>query len=475
MTVIVSNGRTRMVGEKSYPFTSQVQNLIGPSNGIVPLLRGDGDATTYEGIFNSQPMLHAVVMKLVYGIARNPLKTYQFGPDGESRERVRAHPLATLISSPFPYGSEFQLKSAIALDLHVHGNALLVKVREQGAGSTPYELWPVPWKNVQVVKDEHDNILGYNVHVGFSSQAVGREEVVHFSLPGGSPIRSLRRTLALEDAAATFQGENMRNGITPRAAFVTDQRLNDAVIPRIREELSKLYSGSENAGKAAILEMGLEPKVLGVSAVDMALIDQRKLSREEVCAAYDIAPALLGLERGSYASVAEYRKQLYDAIATKLVLIEDTFQAQLVNQEPSWDGLFVEFDTNELLRPDPEARARMHMLTQQASTTTINERRRIENLPPIEDPVADTVFMPVNMLPVGAEPIAPPADAGTSDQGQTDPATFPNAASMVAEVIASAMKAAPAPVVNVTVPEPAAKTRVIERDDQGNIARIVEE
>jgi len=44
--------------------------------------------------------------------------------------------------------------------------------------------------------------------------------------------------------------------------------------------------------------------------------------------------------------------------------------------------------------PSPETRAKMHMLTQQASTTTINERRRIEKLPPIEDPIADTVFIP---------------------------------------------------------------------------------
>ena len=466
MTVIVSNGRTRTVGAKAYPFPTNATTTAHSPN-IVPLLRGDGVTATYEFLFKSQPMLHAVVMKLVYGIARNPLKSYT-GYDDDSRTRDRTSDLARLIRRPYPFGSEFTLKSIIARDLHVHGNALAMKVRERGAGSTPLELHPVPWKFVQVVRDDHERVLGYNVTVGFESYSVGREEVVHFELPGGSPIQALRSTLALEDAAQYYQNENIRNGVTPRAAFTTEQRLADNVLTRTREELNKFYAGVENAGKALVLEMGLKPSNIGMTPVDMALIDQRKLSREEVCAAYDIAPALLGLERGTYASVAEYRKQLYDAIATKLVLVEETMQSQLVDPEPAWDGLFVEFDTNELLRPDPEARARMHMLTQQSGTTSVNERRKFENLPAIEDPAADTVYMPVNMVAVGQAPELDNGTAGTPDQGATDPGFLVNA-------ITEALVGMPAPVVNVNVPEAASRTKRVERDTQGNIIRIVEE
>lgn len=435
MTVIISGGQRRPIPAKAYPFPTGSVTSQAHTPNLIALLRGDGQTATYEYVFRSQPTLHAVVMKIVYGIARNPLKSYQYGLDGESRERDRTSDLARLLRRPYPFGSEFGLKSALALDAHVHGHALAMKVRERGAGSTPIELWPVPWRHVQVIRDEHEQILGYNVSVGFEQYSVGREEVVHISLPGGSPIESLRSTLALEDASQNYQAENIRNGITPRAAFVTDQRLADNVIPRVREELTKMYAGSENAGKAMLLDQGLKPERLGVTPVDMDLISQRKLSREEVCAAYDVAPTLLGLERGTYASVSEYRKALYDAIATKLVLIEDTLQAQLVDPEPAWDGLFVEFDTNELLRPDPEARARMHMLNQQSGTNTVNERRRAENLPPIEDPAADTVLMPVNMVPVGPSTSTPPTSAspaGTPEQGQTDPVFLTNGMTQLA-------------------------------------------
>ncbi len=422
MTTVVSRGRALTVGAKSYPLPVSVPALRnGPTDPIIGLLRGDGAYATYDAIFKSQPMVYAAVTKLTNAIARNPLKVYEFDADGESRRRVRTHPLAQLMKKPHPRGSEFVLKAGMAQDLFVYGETILVKVRPT-VGAAPTELWPVPMRQVQIIRDESGPI-GYEVYVGVQSAILGPEDVIHIELPGGSPLKPLARTLALEDAAITWQGQSLANGMTQRGAFITDQRLSDNAIPRLRAELEQLYSGVENAGKVALLEQGLKFQSVGVTAVDAELIAQRKLSRDEVCAAYDIPPALLGLERATYASTVEYRRGLYDAIATRLSLIEQTVQSHLVDPEGSWDGLFLEFDTGDLLRPDPEARARTHMMNQQAGVSTVNERRRLENLPAIEDPIADAVFVPVNMQPVGQgiemTPIASD-QAGTPAQGLAD-------------------------------------------------------
>lgn len=421
MTVIQSQGRTVPVSAKSYPFASNTTTTTGASAGYLELLTRNPSAVTYEAIVRSQPILYAAVMKRVKGIARNPLKVYQFGVDGESRTRVRAHPVAQLIRKPHPYGYEYRWKSVIGWDVNVHGEGLAVKVREQGPGSTPVEFWPVPWRYVSMIEDQHGNILGYNVLVNGTEYYLGREDVFHVQLQGGSPLAPLRRTLALEDAAQTYQGENMKNGIAPRTAFTTPNKISENALPRLREDLMKLYAGTENSGNVGVFDNGLTPTKIGLSPVDLDLISQRKLSRDEVCAVYDMAPQLLGLENGNYASTSEYRRALYDSIATDLTMIEEAFNAYVIAPEPAWDGVFAEFDTNELLRPDPETRARMHMLTQQSSTTTVNERRRVENLPPIQDAAADTVFMPQNMAPVGAQPLTPgggdSSPGGTPEQG----------------------------------------------------------
>lgn len=419
MSIVVSRGTYKAVASKSFPAIPGPTLINGPSGGVVPLLRGDGLAASYEAIYRTQPTVFAVVNKLVYGAARNRLMVHEIHEDG-SESRIPNTTLGALLRNPYPRGSEFGLKAFVWLSALVHGHSLLLKYRP-ASGAAPTELWPVPWRCVQTLEDDRGVSL-YALNLGGSVTPIGPEDVVHVSLPGGSPLESLRRTVALEDAAATWQGENLRNGITPRGAFTSEQRIPDPVLPRLREELKKLYAGPENAGRFAILEGGLKWAQIGLSAADSQLMDQRRFSREEVCAAYDVAPPLIGIVEGApYGSVAEYRRALYDAIAAKLVLVEDTFNAQLVSPEADWESLSVRSDTTELLRPDPEARARMHMLTQQASTTTINERRNIEGLPRIEDPMADTVFMPVNMLPVGqSSPVAAGDPAGTPAQGLAD-------------------------------------------------------
>lgn len=420
MTTIVSSGQARSVESKSYPIpTLPATYRNAPADGVVNLLRGDGAYLAFDSIFRTQPMVYAAVTKRTNGVARNPLKVYQYGEDGASRSRVRAHPLAVLLNKPYPRGSQFMLKARIAQDLDVFGEAICVKFRPT-VGAAPTELWNVPMRQVIIHRDDSGPIA---YEFSLTGTVLGPEEVIHFESPSGSPLRPLARTLALEDAAITWQGQSLAQGMTKRGAFVTDQRLTDSAIPRMRAELEKLYSGVENAGKVALLEQGLKFESVGISAVDADLISQRKLSREEVCAAYDIAPHLLGLERATYASMHEYRKALFDSVVTRLALIEETLQAQLVDTEPSWDGLFVEFDTNDLLRPDPEARARTYLMMQQAGVNSINERRRPENLPPIDDPLADAVLMPVNMAPVG-EGVDPTqlqgGSAGTPMQGIAD-------------------------------------------------------
>lgn len=436
MTSIISGGRA-VPSRKEWPFANGFQQTSGPSAGYIPLLRADGGATTYDGMYRSQPMIYAIVTKLVKAGARMPLKAYEFGPDGETRRRVRGSTLEQLVRRPFPRGSRFALLAAIHYSRRVHGQALLLKVRP-GVGAEPTELWPIPWRYVSVTRDERGPIA-FAVTIGTETHALGPEDVVHFDTFGGgvSPLEPLRRTLALDDAALNYQAQALANGANGgRVVFKTEQKLQQESIARLREDLAKIYTGSENAGRPIVVDQGLDAKSLFVTAADMELASQRVASREEVCAAYDVPPALFGLASATYASMIEYRKALHDSIAADLRDIEETLQAQLVDSEPVWDGMFLEHDTSELVRADLEARARAHMMLLQAGVETRNEARMVENLPPIDDPLADTVFVPLNMAPLDGSGMLPdPSAAGTPAQGLGDRVTTvdPQSASMLGD------------------------------------------
>lgn len=414
MTVVWSGGAPTAV--KRWPFDGGGKNT-GPSAGFVPLLRGNR-AATFDGMYRAQPMVYAVVTKRVRAASRIPLKVYQYGPDGDTRQRIRTGELPDLIARPFPRGSSFALKTAVAYALNVHGNALLWKYRP-AAGAPPTQLWPVPWQYVRVLRDARGPV-GYELHIDGTTYPLGPEDVVHIEATGGvSPLEPLRRTLAVDDAALDYQAASLKSGANGgRAVFRTEARLNDDAMDRLRAELATAYAGPENAGRPIVIDQGLDVRALNVTAGDLDLIAQRKLSRDEVCAAYDMPPALLGLAAGAYQTVQEYRRALHDSIAADLTLVEATLNAQLIAGEPAWSGMFVEHDANELLRVDLLARAQAHMLMQQAGIETRNEARQVENLPPIDDPLADTVFIPLNMAPLDGSGIVP-APAAAGDPGGT--------------------------------------------------------
>lgn len=382
---------------------------------------------SYERIATGQPWVFVVVTKLMWAAARLPLHAYEpTSGDAAGRRRARGHELDRLLTRPRPRARAIRLKAPMWWDLLVHGHALVVKARPPG--QPPRELWPIPWPNVETVAD-NSGIIGFRVHLPSTGSRiwVDPRDAVYSELPGGSPLEPLRRTLRLEDAAIDWQHKSFENGVTPRGAFVADTKLDDRTLPRLRAELEGLYAGPDNAGRFGLFDQGLKWARMGESAVDADLVGQRKLSREEVCAVYDVPPPLVGiLDHATLNNVEMLHNALYvDTLGPRLTMLEDDLNAQLVDDEPAWDGLWVEHNLNELLKPLPEARMRAYLMGQQSSTNTINERRAAENLPPVADPLADTVMVPANMLPVGV-PLPdgwPAGGGGVPAQGAADAVT----------------------------------------------------
>jgi phage portal protein BeeE len=96
--------------------------------------------------------------------------------------------------------------------------------------------------------------------------------------------------------------------------------------------VTTIYGGPDNAGKPALLPPGLDWKEVGHTAVEAALIDQRKVTREEICAIYQIPPPFLGiLDRATFNNIETLRQVAYtDGLGPPLVMIEQAINAQLV-------------------------------------------------------------------------------------------------------------------------------------------------
>lgn len=390
MTVIVGpDGKRTAV--KSNPLAGRPRVVRGSRN--LELLELDY-AAAYAKIYASQPWVAAAVNKLSRGVARLPFKSYRDTPEGNPeylRPRARpAHPLPVLLSRPYPRGSRFKLLEATVGSLAIWSKAAWWKYRP-GPGQAPVELWPLPWQYMSPHVGGSDGVDLFEYNGPAGRKFFHPDDVVYFEWwspageQGTSPFEQLRLTLALEEAGRRYAVASFANGVRPSGALKIPRALEPGEKDELRAELQALHGGPDAAFRVALMDAGMEWVPFSGNAVDAQTIEHRKLNREEVCAVYDIPPPVLHiLDRATFSNISEQNKALYrETLGPWLTMLEETIEAQLIWGEPEFAGTYVEADLNEVLKADLVQRATAYR--QMETTLTANERRALENRPPIGD------------------------------------------------------------------------------------------
>ena len=381
-------------------------SISGQGGGGSIDLVGDRRAS-YEKIYLTQIWVHSIVNKLSRGIGRLPLKVYLDGD--ESRERVRSGPLADVLQRPWPGGTPFALKSAIVANIGVFGNSVVVPVRLDTSRS-PTELLPSSFAYWHIVPGKDGKAEWYVYRNGASVIPFLPREVLHYKwwgtgadLVGASPVAALHRTLTLEDAAQRMHISSYEHGMRPSGAYTVEgPQPPKEDLERMRAELDRLYGGVDNAFRTAILGGGAKWSPMAHSLADSEIINTRKLNREECAAAYDMPPPVIQiLDKATFSNISEQHLMLYmDTMGPWTTMFEETTQAQLIDPEPAFQGHYVEFDLAEVLKGDITKRMEAYKM---ATFMAENEKRRAENMPRIDHPLADMIWMPLNMRPVGPD------------------------------------------------------------------------
>lgn len=347
---------------------------------------------TYGAIYRKQLWVYTVVRKRALATRRLPLKTYRRDNDGD-RTDARDTALAQLLREPNPRMSGPFLWEWTSSTFDIHGEAIWLKIR--GRDGRPAELWPVHPSNV-VVRREDDGSLSYVYGAGVLSGAkpqfvIPERDVVHFktynpesTLRGLSPIEPLRQTLVNEDAARRASSAFWANGARPSGFLSYPGKLSPEASARLSAQWGALHGGVDNFGKWPILEEGMKPEPLSVDAEDAQYIETRKLNREEVCGAYDMAPPVVHiLDRATFSNIVEQFRSMYrDTMAPHLSGFEAVLNTQLV---PEFGlDLYQEFLMDEVLRGNFEQRIPTIAQAIATGQLTINEGRAIENRPAVE-------------------------------------------------------------------------------------------
>jgi HK97 family phage portal protein len=413
-----------------------------PLHGRVGLIGDEQRSVSFARLVATQQWVGTAIHWMLASAVRVPLKVYR-RTGSDSRERVAAkdHPLARAVVEPWERGSQADLVQALLGGMLVHGNSLLDVT--QGANDL-LRFEQFDWRFSNPIRPWRNTIAGWVVDTDENERTISADTMLHMAWwsplgpLGISPLQQLGVTISIEDAAQRYQQALFQNGARPPSAVTaSDQFLGldrderAVVLANLREDLTTLYAGPENSGRPALLPPGLSWDIVGHSAVEAELIDQRKVAREEIAAAYRIAPSCLGIVSESKNRDMDRQASYMDGLLPMLITIEQRLNAQLVRSFLREDDLFVEFDASGLVRGDRLAEVNALRESIASALMTPNEARGVLNLPASDLAAMDQHFLPRNNLipidqPYVADgmhlPAATPVDSASAPAADTAPA-----------------------------------------------------
>lgn len=338
-------------------------------------------------------------------ISSLPCHVFQSRDDGY-RDQVRTHPLYRVLhDSPNYDQTAVDFWDYISLSVDLFGNAFADIIRNRDG--QVIALRPIKPDTVSVVRTDRGPLRYRWSQDGRQYDRQDRD-VLHIRGPGGDPLggmsvltfgrQAFSSALAAERAAARM----FRNGMKPSGIISFEEWLSPEQRDVAQEAIDKKYMGAMNAGKPFITEGGMKFSPISLSPEDAQMLETRAFSVEEICRFFGVPPVMIGhtSKTTSWPTGVEQQVLMFQkfTLRRRLKRIEQAVMMQLLSAEDRAQGITVEFSLEGLLRGDSKARASFYQTMSQIGAMTINEVRRLENLPPVAG--GDEVRMQMQNVPI---------------------------------------------------------------------------
>ena len=259
--------------------------------------------------------VYACVRILSEAIAGLPLHLYRYNDDG-GKEKALEHPLYLLLhDEPNPEMSSFVFRETLMTHLLLWGNAYAQIIRN-GKGEV-VALYPLMPNRMTVDRDSQGKLYySYQMSNSDAPTMTGGtvilkpSDVLHVpglgfdGLVGYSPIAMAKNAIGLAIATEEFGAKFFANGATPGGLLEYPGTVKDP--DRVRESWNKGFSGSQNAGKVAILEEGMKYTPISIAPEQAQFLETRKFQINEIARIFRVPPHMVGdLEKSSFSNIEQ--------------------------------------------------------------------------------------------------------------------------------------------------------------------------
>ena len=229
------------------------------------------------------------------------------------------------------------------------------------------------------------------------NKLTGQAKILHIKsfhplddFKGLSSVEAAAFSIDQHNQAAAWNKALLENAARPSGALIVknngpyEGNLSNEQYLRIKEQMEDVFMGSKNSGRPMLIEGGIEWQEMSMSPKDMDFIEAKNSAARDIALAIGVPPQLLGIPGdNTYSNMQEARLALWEETVIPLLdHLTDSLNHWLV---PMFgEELYLEYDVNEISGLSSR-REKIWSRIENASFLTINEKRNMVGLSPIND------------------------------------------------------------------------------------------
>ncbi|MFY0619315.1 phage portal protein [Shimia sp.] len=344
-------------------------------------------------------VLSETVAGLQFGVVRRV--------NDQTREKVENHPIARLLKNPNERMTGFDFVFSIVDDLSSEGDFYAEKIFSLGGDLL--ELMRLQPNRVSVDETPDGTKRFHHTDKFGVTRVLLEDEVWHIPRPplldeikGSSPILvDGKEAVAVAIALQRYANMLFSNDATPPYVWALPNGQSFKSEEDKKNFLASIrrWMGGNRRHRPAVVEYGIEPKRLGLTAEEAQFLETRKELWLDLTRIWRVPPHKVGImDRATFSNIEHQSIEfVIDTLRPILELIERSVNKFLIGDE---EYVF-EFNVRSLLRGDLKARYEAYAIGRQWGWLSVNDVLRAESENGI-GAAGDRYMEPLNMVPVGS-------------------------------------------------------------------------
>lgn len=370
------------------------------------------DFRSYQEAFKKVTWAHACVSLIATSAAM--VEWYILD---ENDVEIEDHEVVTLLKNPNEFDDWFSFIEGASADLSLTGNTFWL-LNEINKYRQPLQIYRLDPKRTKPIPDKVAFIRGYRYEGDAGSKIdFDLEDVIHtkYFNPldqylGMGKIEAAAMTMDTDYYSAEYNKNFFINGARLSGILQSDRDISLAEMPRIEEQVKKLYQGRKNMHKIAILGSSLKYNPTAIAQKDMEYLAGRKFTRDEICVIFNVPPPKLGImDNANYKMEEADRTFWSECMSPHLKRLELKLDQIVKAYNPKW-----RFEFEEVVKEDEAKQSEVMERYLRNFVLTPNEVRDVLGYP--KAPWGDSVYVPLSAIP--SDPMPP--------EGEVEPGRVPD-------------------------------------------------